>query len=88
MAKSERLELRLSPEHKSLVESAAALTGQSLSAFVVSEVLGRAYEITAEHGRTTLSRRDWDRFLEIMDSDPEPTPALVAAAKRFPRKKN
>ena len=86
MSKTERLELRLSPEHKSIVESAAALSGLSLSAFVVSEVLGRAYQITAEHGRTSLSRRDWNRFLEILDSDTEPAPALVAAASKYLRK--
>ncbi|MHC4955913.1 MAG: type II toxin-antitoxin system TacA family antitoxin [Planctomycetota bacterium] len=88
MPKTERLELRLSPEHKSLVESAAALSGLSLSAFVVSEVLDRAYQITADHNRTTLSRRDWDRFLEIMDEPAEPTPALRRAAQRYLRSKD
>ncbi|MHC4493931.1 MAG: type II toxin-antitoxin system TacA family antitoxin, partial [Planctomycetota bacterium] len=34
--KTVRIEVRLSPEHKTLIENAAALHGQSLSAFVVS----------------------------------------------------
>ena len=83
MAKTDRIELRLSSEHKLLVEGAASLMGQSVSAFVLAEAIGRAHQITTEYGRTRLSRDDWDRFLEIMDRDAEPTPALKAAAKKY-----
>ena len=81
--KSVRIEVRLSPEHKTLIENAAALNGQSLSAFVVSEVLERVRQIQL----TLLSRRDWGRFLEIVDREEEPTPVLVAAARKHPRHK-
>ena len=84
--KSERLEVRLSADHKSLVEMAAALTGQTLSSFVVSEVLARARAITADHELTLLSPRDWDRFLEVLDREEEATPALVAAARKHRRR--
>lgn len=77
-AKTKRIEVRLTPEHKALIEEAAALQGQSLSAFVVSQALEQALRPRL----TMLSRRDWDRFLEIMDREEEPTPALVAAAKK------
>lgn len=83
MSKTVRIEVRLSPAHKELIEKAAAHNGQSLSAFVVAEALERARQIEF----TLLSRRDWDRFLEIMDRDEEPTPALVAAARKHPRRK-
>ena len=76
--KTVRIEVRLSPEHKTLIENAAALNGQSISAFVVSEVLERVRQIQF----TLLSRRDWDRFLEIVDREEEPAPALVAAARK------
>ena len=77
-AKSKRIEIRLSESHKLLIEDAAALRGQSVSAFLVAEGLDAAREIQT----TDLSRRDWVRFLEIMDGDEQPTPALVAAAKK------
>ena len=67
----------MTPEHKALIEEAAALKGQSLSAFVVSLAVEQAERLRLR----VLSRRDWDRFLEIMDRD-EPTPALVAAVRR------
>ena len=78
--KTERIEVRLSSEHKSLIEDAAALRGQSLYTFVVSEALEGARQIQL----TLLTRRDWDQFLEIMDHEEEPTPALVAAAQKRP----
>ena len=79
--KTERIEVRLTAEHKALLEEAAALRGQSLSAFVVSEALERARGLQ----RTTLTRRDWERFLAIMDREEKPAPALVAAARRSRR---
>ena len=79
--KSERIEVRLSAEHKAVIAAAAALRGQSLSAFVVAEALERARQIRL----TALTRRDWERFLEIMDREDEPTPALGAAARKHRR---
>ncbi|MHC4161591.1 MAG: type II toxin-antitoxin system TacA family antitoxin [Planctomycetota bacterium] len=80
--KTVRIEVRLSPEHKTLIENAAALHGQSLSAFVVSGALERARQIQS----TFLTRRDWDRFLDLVDREEEPTPVLVAATRKHPRR--
>lgn len=79
--KTERIDIRLSRAHKAVIEEAAALRGQSLSAFVVSQALEQALRLRL----TLLTRRDWERFLGIMDRPEEPTPALVAAAKRHGR---
>ena len=73
--KTERIEVRLSAEHKAVIERAAALHGQSLSAFVVSEALEQARRTEL----TLLSPRDWKLFLEIMDRDEEPAAALTRA---------
>jgi uncharacterized protein (DUF1778 family) len=81
--RSERIEVRLSAEHKSLLEEAAAMRGQSLSAFVVAEAVERARQMR----QTLLSRRDWDVFLEILDREEEPAPALVAAARKHRRRR-
>lgn len=48
MSQSARLELRVKPETKALVERAAALTQQSVSAFVTAVLLERATEVV--HG--------------------------------------
>lgn len=79
---TERLDMRLTPEHKSLMEQAASLKGLSLSSWVKSVVLTEAREAIEAHNRTTLSRRDWKKFLEIVDSDDAPAPALKRAVAR------
>jgi len=80
--KTERLDMRLSTEHKELLEQAAAITGQPVTAFAISNLLTRAREIIEQHSRTVLSRADWERFQTILASDDEPSPALMKAAER------
>ncbi len=84
-SKTERLEVRLSPEHKRLIESAAVASGQPLSSFAVSQLIERAEEILARHHQTVLAGRDQKLFLEIIDSNDKPTAALRRAAKRAVR---
>lgn len=79
--KTERLDVRLSPEHKELLEQAAAISGQPLTSFAVSFLLQKAREVIEQHNRTVLNRNDWDRFLEILETDEEPSPALMKAAE-------
>ena len=83
--KTERLDMRLSAEHKELLEQAAAISGQSLSSFAISHLLAKARELIEKHNRTVLSRADWERFQEILASDDEPSPALMRAAERQAR---
>lgn len=45
MAKTERIEARIAPEQRSLLEEAAALRGQSLSGFVVGVALEEAHSV-------------------------------------------
>ena len=42
--KTERVEMRLNPEHKELLERAAALSGQTVSAFGVPLLIEKARE--------------------------------------------
>ncbi len=81
-AKSDRLDVRLTPEHKDLIERAAAATGQAISAFAVSNLVERAREVLSRHEQTVLSARDWRRFVEVLEREEEPTPALRRAVRR------
>ena len=80
-AKTERLEMRLSADHKALIERAAAAAGLPLTAFAVSNLLERAEETLERYERTVLSARDQQIFMEILEADDEPVPALAEAAK-------
>lgn len=81
--KAERLDLRLSPEHKRLIERAAAATGHaSVSGFATVELVQAARAALEQSETLTLSTRDWNRFTEILDRA-EPNDALSAAAKAY-----
>jgi uncharacterized protein (DUF1778 family) len=79
--KTERLEMRLSADHKALIERAAAVTGQPVTAFALSSLVERAEEILERHQQTLVSARDRRIFMAILEADDEPSPALVEAAK-------
>lgn len=87
MAEQERIELRLSPEHKRIIEQAAALKGHnSVSGYAVVELLERAREIVDENEVRLLSKRDWERFNEVLDGK-KPNAKLEAAAEAFRKKR-
>jgi uncharacterized protein (DUF1778 family) len=82
-AKTDRLEMRLAPAHKALLERAAAAQGLPLSAFAVSTLLERAREVLDRQHMTNLSRRDMEAFVRLLEADERPAPALRAAARRL-----
>lgn len=84
--KTDRIEMRLTPEQKELLERAAAISGQAVTGFALSHLLDTARDVIERHQRTTLSLRDGRRFLEILETDAAPAPALVAAARRRARR--
>ena len=81
--KTKRLDLRVSAEHKRLIERAALVTGQPVTSFVLSSVLDRARETLERETRTVLGERDRVRFLRIMADDSPPPAALARAVKRY-----
>lgn len=80
--KTDRLEMRLSREQKELLERAAAVAGQPLTGFALSHLLERAQQVVERHQKTVLSRRDQERFLQVLESEAPPSPALRAALRR------
>lgn len=78
----ERLDLRISPESKSLIARAAELMGVNVTAFATSTLVEKAHAVIDRHAALTLSDRDRDRFLSLLDKAPKPNKALLRAAKR------
>lgn len=78
----ERIEFRLSPEHKALIERAAAFQGETTSGYVISTLVREAQQVIRKHELSTLADRDRDRFLELLANPPEPTEALRRATRR------
>lgn len=85
MATLTRLEFRLLPEHKELIEQAAQLLGITVTEFADSRLVPLAREIIAEHNMTRLTDRDRDIFLAMLDSEDEPNEALRSAFRKHKR---
>jgi uncharacterized protein (DUF1778 family) len=80
--KTDRLDMRLTTEQKEILERAAAISGQPLTGFALSHLLETAQDLIERHQRTVLSLRDGRRFLEVLEADEAPAPALAAALRR------
>jgi uncharacterized protein (DUF1778 family) len=83
--KSERLEARVSPDQRARLERAAAISGSSLSAFVVDAAVERADEVVAAQESTTVPADYLDRLVAELDQ-PSAAPALANAARRAKRR--
>lgn len=80
-AQNTRLDVRLAADHKNLIEQAASLLGQSVSAFAVSTLVSEAGRVVGESTALRLSNRDRDAFLAALDSPPKPNARLRKGAK-------
>jgi uncharacterized protein (DUF1778 family) len=79
----ETINMRTDAERKRRLQTAADLSHESLTAFVLSAADERAERVIAD-SRTTLLPTDF--FDEFFDSlAPEPTPALIDAVSRLRR---
>lgn len=78
-----RLEARISPETKALLQKAAALEGRTLTDFVVASVQAEAYRVIEQHQTLKLSIEDSEAFVDALLNPPKPNEALSAAAHRY-----
>lgn len=74
--RSEKLDLRLTPEAKRRLYAAAQAQRRSVSEFVLQSALERADEALADRQRFSLSPADWKRFLAALDAPPRELPRL------------
>lgn len=80
-----RLNFRLPNEVKEVVERAAVVSGLTVTDFAINALVNSANEVLERHQMRTLSDRDHDVFLALLDSDQEPNEALKKAAKDYKR---
>jgi uncharacterized protein (DUF1778 family) len=80
-----RLDVRLPEEQKKLIEQAADLLGQSVSAFTVSTMVREAQEVVERSVTIRLSKRDWEAFQAALDNPPAPNAKLRKAFRDHAR---
>lgn len=78
-----RLEARVSPETKALLQKAADLEGRSLTDFVVASLQAEAYRVIERHQTLKLSLEDSDAFVGALLNPPQPNDALKEAGLRY-----
>ena len=81
-----RLEVRVPAAQKILLQHAAALSGRTLSEFVVTSAQDAARRVIAEHESIRLSREEQRAFVQALLQPPEPNARLKRAAKAYLRR--
>ena len=80
--KDNRLELRLEPERRRLLDEAAAASGMSTSAFVLAHATEAARDVLADRTSFVLPAERWDAFVQLLERPERPQPELAAFLAR------
>jgi len=83
--KSERLEARVSPDFKQMVERAAALTGHTVTSFMLYALQSSALKAMKESALVTLSVKESLAVAKALVAPPAPNARLRAADARYRR---
>lgn len=78
-----RLNFRLPSLIKERIESAALVSGVTVTDFAITALSKSADEALENHQRRVLSNRDRDVFLDLLENPREPNEALLNAVKEF-----
>ncbi len=80
---STQFNIRMAIENKIKVERAARAANQSLTEFAEAAVVQRAEEVLERQERIPLSDRDFERFVQLMTADTEPTETALREVAAF-----
>ncbi|MDB5453665.1 MAG: hypothetical protein JWO33_2243 [Caulobacteraceae bacterium] len=75
--RTEKLDLRLTPAAKRLLQTAASVKARSVSEFVLESALARAEETLPDRQRFGLDAEQWSAFHAALDAPPRPLPRLT-----------
>ena len=82
-AATNRLSVRLDPDHKAMIERAASLLGQTVSDFVKAELIARSKELIEQEAVIRLSAMGWNQLADLIEqADDQPNSNLQRAAER------
>jgi uncharacterized protein (DUF1778 family) len=75
-ARTQKLDLRLTPAAKQLLREAASVSQRSISEFVLESALARAEETLADRQRFGLDAERWEAFMQALDAPVRPLPRV------------
>ncbi len=76
ITRSEKLDLRLTPEAKRVLNAAAEASRRSVSDFVLESALARAQETLPDRQHFGLDAERWEAFLAALDAPARKLPRL------------
>ena len=76
VTRTEKLDLRLTPSAKRVLQSAASAAQRSVSEFVLESALARAEETLPDRQRFGLDAARWAAFRVALDASAPPNPRL------------
>jgi len=74
--RNEKLDLRLTPSAKRVLQSAALAAGRSVSEFVLESALARAADTLPDRQRFGLDARQWEAFQKPLSAPPRTSSRL------------
>lgn len=84
----ERIDVRLRPEQKTVIERAARIKGLTVTDFIVQNAIENAKQTIREHETWTLERPDAELFAAALAATPALGAQLTEAAKRYKERFN
>ena len=81
--KDARLDIRITPDQKDLVERAAAVSGLSLTNFVARCIEKAARRTLQDYEKMALTKRDSEAFVQALIRPSTPSRRLSRAAGRY-----
>ncbi len=83
-SRSERVDLRMTPSAKQVLQQAAAAANKTLTEFLLDSGLHAAHDALADRRMFVLSERQWDEFMAALEAPPADNPRLRALLARKP----
>lgn len=83
-SRSERVDLRMTPDAKRTLQQAAAATNKTVSEFLLDSGLNAAFDALADRRVFQLDEARWDAFQTALAAPPRDNPGLRALLARKP----
>jgi uncharacterized protein (DUF1778 family) len=80
-SKTQRVELRISPSAKEMIQAAAQAQDKTVSEFLLDSGLTSAAETLADRRLFILDESQWQAFQAALDAPPRPRPRLSRLMK-------
>ena len=79
--RSDKLDIRISPEAKRVLQEAARERQTTISQFVIDSALSTAHDVLAERTRIGLNSEQWAAFMAALDAPPQRHPRMERLLK-------